>query len=100
MEEILQSVVRDHLRSTSMCMWLVESAPDLLETREKLEKVSSALSTTEKTLAANGRLCVELEGEKTKAIATQKIAEESLLITQEDLEKEKKKRQQLESLSG
>lgn len=30
--EILQSVARDYLRSASMCMWLVESAPDLLET--------------------------------------------------------------------
>lgn len=72
-------------------MWLVESAPDLLETREKLEKVSSALSTIEKTLATKGRLCIELEGEKAKAIAAQKTTKEFLRIAQRELEKEKRK---------
>lgn len=54
-----------------MCMWQAECTPDLLEFCEKLSKVESALSTIEKTLEAKGRLCVELEDEKAKAIAAQ-----------------------------
>lgn len=94
--EILQSVPRENLHSASLCQWLAQYVPDLLESREELEKMTIALNTTQKTLEAKGRLCGELEAKKVKAVVAQKIADDILRVVQEELEREREEKKKLE----